>query len=111
RDLARQQGPAPGQGETIPLRPAAVPPPREEDVDRVAQALAAARRPVVILGLDLDPRKDAAAARAFVEALGAPAFVTPKAKGMLSEDHPLFCGVCAGVAGGGGGGGGFGRGE
>ena len=26
-------------------------------------------------------------------------FVTPKAKGMLSEDHPQFFGVCAGVSG------------
>jgi acetolactate synthase I/II/III large subunit len=29
----------------------------------------------------------------------APTFVTPKAKGLLPEDHPLFGGVCAGVAG------------
>ena len=40
-----------------------------------------------------------AAVRDFVEAIGAPVFVTPKAKGMLPEDHPLFYGVCAGVAG------------
>jgi acetolactate synthase-1/2/3 large subunit len=37
--------------------------------------------------------------RGFVERLGAPVFVTPKAKGMIPEDHPLFGGVCAGVAG------------
>ena len=36
--------------------------------------------------------------RRFVEAVGAPVFVTPKAKGLVPEDHPLFCGVCAGVA-------------
>ncbi len=62
-------------------------------------AVGGAQRPVAILGLDLDQRRDAPAARAFVEALGLPTFVTPKAKGMLPEDHPLFCGVCAGVAG------------
>jgi acetolactate synthase-1/2/3 large subunit len=28
-----------------------------------------------------------------------PTFVTPKAKGIVSEEHPLFAGVCAGVAG------------
>jgi acetolactate synthase-1/2/3 large subunit len=67
-------------------------------LDAVAQALRAARRPVVILGLDLDPHTHTGAVRAFVERLGAPVFVTPKAKGMLSEDHPLFCGVCAGVS-------------
>ena len=56
-------------------------------------------RPVVILGLDLNPLVDTPAVRAFVEALGAPVFVTPKAKGIFPEDHPLFYGVCAGVSG------------
>ena len=60
--------------------------------------LAAARRPIVILGLDLNPRTDAPAVRAFVEHMNAPVFVTPKAKGMLPEDHPLFYGVCGGVS-------------
>ena len=36
--------------------------------------------------------------RRFVEHLGVPVFATPKAKGILAEDHPLFYGVCAGVA-------------
>lgn len=65
----------------------------------VADALSRARRPIAILGLDLDPRVDPPAVRAFVEALALPTFVTPKAKGILPEDHPLFCGVCAGVSG------------
>ena len=66
---------------------------------RVADEIAGAKRPIVVLGLDLDPHRDAAAVRAFVEQLGAPVFVTPKAKGVLPEDHALFYGVCAGVAG------------
>ncbi len=53
----------------------------------------------VILGLDINPHTDVPAVRAFVEALGAPVFTTPKAKGVLPEDHPLFYGVCAGVSG------------
>lgn len=65
----------------------------------LAAELRAAKRPVVALGLDLDPRAHAGAVRAFIERLRAPVFVTPKAKGMLAEDHPLFYGVCAGVAG------------
>ncbi len=65
----------------------------------VARELASARRPVLILGLDLDPYADVQAARTFAERLGVPVFVTPKGKGLFPEDHPLFCGVCAGVAG------------
>jgi acetolactate synthase-1/2/3 large subunit len=68
-------------------------------IEAVAEELNRARRPIVILGLDLNPRSDAPAVRAFVDHLGAPVFVTPKAKGMLPEDHPLFYAVCAGVAG------------
>jgi acetolactate synthase-1/2/3 large subunit len=86
-----------------PTRIAAEPPPIAPAppvaIERVAAAIAAARRPIVILGLDLDPRADVEAVRAFVKHIGAPTFVTPKAKGLLPEDHPLFGGVCAGVAG------------
>jgi acetolactate synthase-1/2/3 large subunit len=67
-------------------------------LEAVAQTIRAARRPIVILGLDLDPRRDPPIVRTFVETLGAPVFVTPKAKGMLPEDHPRFCGICAGVS-------------
>ena len=71
----------------------------DDEVASVAAEIAAARRPVVILGLDLDPIADRDPVRKFVEALEVPVFVTPKAKGLLPEDHPLFYGVCAGVAG------------
>ncbi len=67
-------------------------------LDRVARAIDAARRPVLIVGLDVDPTADTAAVRAFVDRLRVPTFVTPKAKGIVAEDHPLFGGVCAGVA-------------
>jgi len=73
--------------------------PSDAAMGAMKAALSTARRPIVILGLDLDPRVDPPAVRAFVEQLQAPVFVTPKAKGLLPEDHPLFYGVCAGVSG------------
>jgi len=72
-------------------------PPDPAELGCAHAAIRAARRPIVILGLDLEP-VHAPAILAFVEAFGAPVFVTPKAKGILPEDHPLFCGVCAGVS-------------
>jgi acetolactate synthase I/II/III large subunit len=69
------------------------------DIERIADALSTARRPVLIVGLDVNPHTDTAAVRAFVDRVRVPTFVTPKAKGIVSEDHPLFAGVCAGVAG------------
>jgi acetolactate synthase-1/2/3 large subunit len=80
------------------LEPDPLPPPSRDALDRIAAAIARARRPIVILGLDLDPRATPAIVRRFVEALGAPVFVTPKAKGILPEDHPQFLGVCGGLA-------------
>jgi len=76
---------------------APAPAPAPADVARIGAAVRAARRPAVLVGLDLDPRTAAAPVRRFIEALGAPVFVTPKAKGLVPEDHALFCGVCAGV--------------
>jgi len=74
-------------------------PPSPEAVGAMRREIAAAERPVLILGLDLEPYESRELVRAFVEALGVPTFVTPKAKGILPEDHPRFCGVCAGVSG------------
>jgi acetolactate synthase-1/2/3 large subunit len=36
--------------------------------------------------------------RALIDKLGAPFLVTPKAKGIVSEEHPLFAGVASGMA-------------
>jgi acetolactate synthase-1/2/3 large subunit len=77
-----------------PLRP-----PSPQALDSVAHAIRSARRPVLLLGLDLDPSTHRQAVRDFVARLRVPAFVTPKAKGILPEDDPHFFGVCGGVAG------------
>ncbi|HEX6974772.1 MAG TPA: thiamine pyrophosphate-binding protein [Vicinamibacterales bacterium] len=94
-DVSRREDPA-GMGAPQPAPPAIG---SSGSLDAVAEALRAAKRPVAILGLDLDPREHPAAVREFVESFGIPVFVTPKAKGIFPEDHPLFYGVCAGVSG------------
>jgi acetolactate synthase-1/2/3 large subunit len=69
------------------------------DLESIAKAIRTAKRPVIIIGLDVNPYTDTAQIREFVEKLGAPTFVTPKAKGIFPADHRLFYGVCAGIAG------------
>ena len=77
------------------IRPAPQPP--EANAVAAAQALlAAARRPVIIAGLEAVPA--AAAVRALAAALGCPVFVTYKAKGVVADRHPLFGGVYTGGA-------------
>ncbi|MBI4476955.1 MAG: thiamine pyrophosphate-binding protein [Acidobacteria bacterium] len=95
RTADRDCGRIPAMDLTPPLAGAAT----REAVERVAAYISAARRPILILGLDLNPRTDVAAVRTLVDRFDVPSFVTPKAKGVLSEDHPRYCGVCAGVAG------------
>ena len=82
----------------IGLAPDAVPAASPDAIARMAAEIRSAKRPIVILGLDLDPRTAPPIVRAFAEALGVPVFVTPKVKGMFPEDHPLYFGVCGGLA-------------
>jgi acetolactate synthase-1/2/3 large subunit len=62
-------------------------------VDEIAARLNASERPLVLLGLAATR-----AVRELIEKLQAPFLVTPKAKGVASEDHPLFAGVASGMA-------------
>ena len=97
-DVARQPDRQAEDPAMVTLTPDAPPAPSGDAVTRMAGEIARAKRPVLILGLDLNPYTDAPAVRRFAEAVGAPVFVTPKAKGMFPEDHPLFYGVCSGLA-------------
>ncbi|MBY0338649.1 MAG: hypothetical protein K2X11_18685, partial [Acetobacteraceae bacterium] len=65
-------------------------------IARAKAMLAAAKRPVVVAGLEATDPAACAAVRALVEALGGPALVTYKAKGVVPDAHPLFGGVFTG---------------
>ena len=67
------------------------------DLAALSLRLEAAARPLVLIGLGVTPAA-APAIRAFIDKLHAPFLVTPKAKGIASEDHPLFAGVASGMA-------------
>ena len=58
--------------------------------------LAAARRPVVIAGLEATEPAACAALRDLLAALQCPGLVTYKAKGVIADPHPLFAGVFTG---------------
>lgn len=66
-------------------------------LDEMQAALAEAKRPLLVVGVGCSPR-DIPALRAFVECTRIPFVVTPKAKGALPEDSPLFLGVVGGMA-------------
>ncbi len=66
-------------------------PPPESELERAAAALREARRPVIIVGHGA--RFDMPRVIALAEELGAPVLTTFKAKGLISDHHPLGCGV------------------
>lgn len=60
-------------------------------LQQAVQQIAAATRPVVIVGAGA--KHDMAAVIALAEILHAPVLTTFKAKGQISDEHPLACGV------------------
>jgi len=86
--------------ELTPSQPAAAGQMTADSRAALAEArdlLAGAERPLVVVGLGCTPR-DAPGLREFIDRSGWPFIVTPKAKGMLSEDAPGFLGVVGGMA-------------
>ena len=88
------------QVKPAPNRPAATPAGRVANLEiappadaltRAVQALEGARRPVVVVGHGA--RFDMDDVVALAEMLGAPVLTTFKAKGQISDRHPLGCGV------------------
>lgn len=65
--------------------------PPADALDTAVGAITAARRPVIVVGHGA--RFDMPAVLALAERLGAPVLTTFKAKGQISDRHPLGCGV------------------
>jgi acetolactate synthase-1/2/3 large subunit len=66
-------------------------------LEQISARLRSAQRPLVLIGLGANPA-DAPVVRALIDKLQAPFLVTPKVKGIVAEDHPLFAGVASGMA-------------
>jgi acetolactate synthase I/II/III large subunit len=70
---------------------------RHTSLSEIRDKVALSQRPLVLLGLGASPDAEAEI-QELVEKLQAPFLVTPKAKGILPEDHSLFVGVASGMA-------------
>ena len=67
--------------------------PSAEDRSRLEPLLAAARKPLLLVGLGARRAADADAIRSLCAARDIPVMVTYKAKGVVTDDHPWFAGV------------------
>jgi acetolactate synthase-1/2/3 large subunit len=70
-----------------------------EDLQRVARMIAEAKRPLAMVGIGLNPLKSRQAILRWLEETHIPVATTPKAKGLVPEDHPLFVATSTGMAG------------
>jgi acetolactate synthase-1/2/3 large subunit len=95
-DVARQEDRSDGAGPArAPAPPAATP----ADIEAALAWLAKARRPVAVVGPALDAFTIQPTLLRWLEATRMPVAVTPKAKGLVPEDHPQFVATCTGMAG------------
>lgn len=77
----------------LPAPSPAVSPVDENQIGKAKEILFSSRRPVIAAGLGLEPDKPYSQLRALAEKLHAPVIDTPKSKGALPADHPLFAGT------------------
>jgi acetolactate synthase-1/2/3 large subunit len=85
--LAATNEPAPTLGSPAMLAPAS-----EAAIDRAAELVAAARRPVAVVGASAMRLRDGALVRQVVEHFSLPFATTTMAKGLVDEDHALSLG-------------------
>jgi len=99
--LKRRDGAEPGgardEGSGPPKLPALSRGDAGETARRLTALLANAKRPLLLLGLGIDP-VNAARIRRWVSDWGLPVAVTPKVKGIVDETSPTFVGVVGGMA-------------
>jgi acetolactate synthase I/II/III large subunit len=77
------------------VKPSPVAPAKGPALDQALVAIACAKRPLIVAGLDVVSHKASAELKALAEHIGAPVITTYKAKGTIPEDHAL----CLGAAG------------
>ena len=85
--------PAPDEKAQTPegrITPLTIGPPKES-VDAAVEKIAESKRPVIIVGHGARYNMDAITS--FAESLNAPILTTFKGKGLISDNHPLGCGV------------------
>jgi acetolactate synthase-1/2/3 large subunit len=69
----------------------------EDAVRSALERLHGSERPLLLVGMDANEESVAAPLRRLAEKLSVPVMVSPKAKGIFREDHPLFLGTIEGL--------------
>ncbi len=92
-DLPADEAVSPARRRTLHAGGASREEPSPSAVRKIARLLTRGGRAVIVAGLGCRNHETASALRELVEHLGAPTLTTPRAKGVIPEDHPLAAGV------------------
>ncbi|MEP2669652.1 MAG: acetolactate synthase large subunit [Cyclobacteriaceae bacterium] len=66
-----------------------------ETISQAAKMIAAAKKPLVLIGAGANRKRASVALTEFVDVLGIPFFNTQMGKGIIDERHPLYLGTAA----------------
>ena len=95
-DIAKTEEPT--QENVTPFVSADFPePPSPKQMARVIEEIHLAKRPLVLLGIGIDPKKETEIVRQFIKKNRFPVMATPKAKGIFPDADPLFLGTASGM--------------
>jgi acetolactate synthase I/II/III large subunit len=97
-DQVFMEAPAPDEGEASLPDPLLQPPPEGEALERAAELLRGAERPVIMAGTGLYWAHGELALREVCEELGIPAFLNGLARGSVPADHACFFSRARGTA-------------
>ena len=70
---------------------------KDHQIARVKEEIHKARRPLVLLGIGIDPKEETETVRQFIRRNRLPVMATPKAKGIFPETEFLFLGTASGM--------------
>ncbi|NVI98263.1 acetolactate synthase large subunit [Myxococcus sp. AM009] len=90
-DVAREQTDAPLLAPSAQRRPVA----DEASIALAVEAIASARRPLLMIGAGANRKLTSEMLRVFVDKTGIPFFSTQMGKGVVDESHPLWMGTAA----------------
>ena len=90
-DIAREHSPMPVLQPSSHRRPIA----EDKAITHAANAIRAARKPLLLLGAAANRKLTTKMARAFIDKLGIPVVTTQMGKGVIDEDTPCFIGNTA----------------
>jgi acetolactate synthase-1/2/3 large subunit len=96
-DVPAQEARASDPDVPIVEEPRAAGGPDPRSIAAAAELLDKSARPVLFAGLDALDATTAEPLRRFIEGWGIPAILSPKAKGLLRDDHPLVVGTIEGL--------------